>query len=195
MGRRRIFPWPFPSEQLLPSFPQPSDIGWRVLQCVYESESACTRLRHDRRIIRFLFLENSVRAHTPPSGRRRAARGGRLCRHTPHSRAGGGPSSAGPHLTPPSSPPPPQQRSGPAGEPQSGEEIDSEREFARLSATPASPNPAVLGHRVHGFRPRPQPCHPRTGVGRSRGSEEGGLGALVPATRPLSRLFQSVLPP
>lgn len=51
------------------------DIGWRVLHCVYESESACVRFCHDKRIILFLFMENSVRTHAPLGSPRAVRRG------------------------------------------------------------------------------------------------------------------------
>lgn len=124
-----------------PLAPRPRDIGWRVLQCVYESEM-CTRLCSGREFGSYSW--RAPGAHTPPSRRSRAARRRLLpsCphRHTPHSWEGGGPLKPAPN--------PPSGALGQAQEFQRRKEIESRRRCARLPATPSSAHPALPGHWV-----------------------------------------------
>lgn len=161
-----------------PLAPRPRDIGWRVLQCVYESEM-CTRLCSGGEFGSYSW--RTLGAHTPPSRRSRAARRRLLpsCphRHTPHSWEGGGPLKPAPN--------PPSGALGQAREFQRREEIEFLRRCARLPATPpphiplcqdtgcASPDPRHRGGRGEKRErrevgtPRPSPraaaSHPQLG--------------------------------
>lgn len=109
-------------------------------------------------------------ALTPPSGRPRAARRRGLCScpqgHTPGQR-GGTLKARSP--VPPHRHPHPQQRPRRHRRiPVWGEEVDWERDFAGLSATPSSPAPLctdtgcvapVPDTRAAPHSPGPQPCH------------------------------------
>lgn len=143
---------------------------------VYESKSACTRLRHDRRIIRLLFMENS-RAHTrPPRGirRRRAANGCAPADTDTHpTPRQGWTFKSGPPSHP--TPTPPQQRPGPGRRTSVGR---GNRVRARLhpalchSLLPKPRAAPTQGARLQSSAPA---LPPRAGAVRSGGAEQGCL--------------------
>lgn len=178
-GGRRVFvpsAIPFQTAPCL-SFPRPGDIGWRVLQCVYERRE-CVYTPLPLRANNSALIHGELCAHTPPSGRPRVARRRLLCScprlHTPQSRAKGWTfQSRVPPLTPPSALPPAVPRAQPAN-----------RSLGRGNRLGARLHPAlchlllpgpfcsdtgclapVPGTRAAPHAPQPQPCHPGAGAG------------------------------
>lgn len=188
-GRRReSVSRTFPARQLLPPVPPPPGPVTQAGVCcsVCTSESARTRLRHGRRIIRF-FIHGELGAHTrPPRGDRRLRAADAGADTHPAPGQGVALNARGPHPIPPHPHPHPTQ-------PRRGAPIWG-GEIAQLSATPSSPpNPARLGHREPGSRPRPR--HPRTGAVRSRGAEEGVSVPWSPPHAPYRGFLDPFCPP
>lgn len=161
---------------------------------VYESERVCARLRHYRRRIRFLFMENSVRTHAPLA----ETAGGAprswcpcLPRRTPRSPASGRTFNRGPPCHPP------QQRPGPDAESRLGRGNLGGARLLRLSAAPPPQSPigsdtgcATPGPKHPGSPARApaQPFHPGAGAG------VGVSEPSSPPLGPLSRRFPSSPP-